>query len=449
VDNFIYSHLILKMKKHSFLFVKNTLLLPLILLSMLSACKEETPIPTPATVQDIFAPWEGGPAYYAKWINGPSTSADFFPIAVWLQNPQNSSLYQYLNAGINVYVNLSGGPTVGQLDALSATAMTTWCPQTSVSLDITKNSSIKGYHLASEPDNQNYVVDPINAPTVKICTPIDTIISNYKKIKATDPSRPVYVCFGQGVVEDLWYGRGARTGHPEDYPMYAAGADILAFDIYPMNIYPPESSDAQYIRDFKNKCAQMPWRVAEGVDKVRKIVNYKKPVICNIECTNWAGNSAYALTPEIVKAEVWMALVHGARGIEYFVHTITPFNERGLLGDKPMTDAITAINAQIMLLAPVLNTQSVINGYTISLSNKSVPVDGMLKRLNGFTYIFAVGMRSGTTTATFTLRDFTGSRTVEVIGENRTIQCVNGVFQDNFAGYGVHLYKVSSLPTTI
>jgi hypothetical protein len=58
-------------------------------------------------------------------------------------------------------------------------------------------------------------------------------------------------------------------------------------------------------------------------------------------------------------------------------------------------------------------------------------------------------MRSGATTATFSLRDFVGNRTVEVIGENRTIQSVDGVFQDDFAGYGVHLYKVSTLPTAI
>jgi hypothetical protein len=51
-------------------------------------------------------------------------------------------------------------------------------------------------------------------------------------------------------------------------------------------------------------------------------------------------------------------------------------------------------------------------------------------------------MRTGTPTATFTLRDFVGTSTVEVVGENRTITATNGVFQDAFANWGVHIYKV-------
>ena len=401
-----------------------------------------------AVVPDTFLPWEGGPAYYAKWSNGPSSSPDFFPIAVWAQNPPDSSLAQYITAGINVFVNIPPGPpAAADLAALSLTTMTTWCNQNAISLDPTMNRSVKGYHLASEPDNKTFVANPL-FPTVKICTPIDTIVNRYKRIKAADPTRPVYLGFGQGAAEGSWYGRGPRTGHNEDYPLYAAGADILAFDIYPMNII-PASSDNATTKAYKLKCAQMPWRVADGVDSVMKYVDYKKPVICNIECTNYNSNAACLLTPEIVKAEVWMALVHGARGIEYFVHILTPFNARGLLADSAMTASVTANNALIKSLAPVLNTQSVGNGFTKTLSNTAVPVDAMLKRLDGYTYLFAVGMRSGATSATFTLRDFVGDRTVEVIGENRTIQSVDGVFTDDFVGYGVHLYKVSTLPTAI
>ena len=32
-----------------------------------------------------------------------------------------------------------------------------------------------------------------------------------------------------------WGGRGTCTGMTDMYPMYAKGADILAFDIYPVN----------------------------------------------------------------------------------------------------------------------------------------------------------------------------------------------------------------------
>jgi hypothetical protein len=50
-------------------------------------------------------------------------------------------------------------------------------------------------------------------------------------------------------------------------------------------------------------------------------------------------------------------------------------------------------------------------------------------------------MRGGRTTATFTVRGITGERTVDVLGENRTLAPKNGVFQDRFAAWDVHLYR--------
>ena len=44
-------------------------------------------------------------------------------------------------------------------------------------------------------------------------------------------------------------------------------------------------------------------------------------------------------TPHQVKAEVWMSLVHGSRGLIYFVHQFKPrFNEHALLDDPEMLE---------------------------------------------------------------------------------------------------------------
>jgi len=90
-----------------------------------------------------------------------------------------------------------------------------------------------------------------------------------------------------------------------------------------------------------------------------------------------------------------------------------------------------------------LNTRSVGNGVTVESSNADKPVDTMLKRNAGATYLFAVEMRSGTTKATFTLRDFPKSAKAEVIGESRTVDVKDGVFADDFSDYAVHLYKLT------
>lgn len=40
------------------------------------------------------------PSPYARWTRGPSTSPEFFPIGVWLQDPANAARYR--EAGVNL-----------------------------------------------------------------------------------------------------------------------------------------------------------------------------------------------------------------------------------------------------------------------------------------------------------------------------------------------------------
>jgi hypothetical protein len=72
-----------------------------------------------------------------------------------------------------------------------------------------------------------------------------------------------------------------------------------------------------------------------------------------------------------------------------------------------------------------------------------VPVATMMKQYAGATYVLATAMRGTATTASFTLPSFVPG-TVEVLNENRTLAFSNGKFQDNFAGYGVHLYRIAT-----
>ena len=384
---------------------------------------------------DVMAPWEGGPSYYTKWSNGPSSASDFFPIAVWLQNPERESSVIYKSMGINTYIGLHKGPTEAQLTAVANLPVATYCDQNAIGLTSSNNGVIKAWTHIDEPDNA------VSGTQIPVLT--DTIVARYNKMKSKDNKRPVFLNLGQGVACDAWYGRGNRTRHPEDYEEYSKGADILSFDVYPMNVSPPLDTDTSWKKTFKNEVTHKPWYVAIGVDRLRQWVNYAKPVWSSIECTNINGSTDYALTPSIVKAEVWMALIHGARGILYFCHQITPFVEAGLLANTEMCNGVAAINEQITSLAEVLNTQSVANGFTTVSGNSEVSVDAMLKRFGGNTYLFAVAMRPGTTNATFTLTNLTGNTSVEVVGENRNLQSVNGAFQDTFTNYAVHIYKFS------
>ena len=121
---------------------------------------------------------------------------------------------------------------------------------------------------------------------------------------------------GQGVAWDKYIGRGVRRNHPEDYPEYVKGCDIASFDIYPAR--------ATITPDVAGKL----WFVADGVEPAAT----SGPTTGSPSGTASNARTSATRTPKPrrsrCKAEVWMSLVHGSRGMIYFVHQFKPkFNE--------------------------------------------------------------------------------------------------------------------------
>jgi len=249
-------------------------------------------------------------------------------------------------------------------------------------------------------------------------------------VRAADPTRPVLLNLGQAVAWDGWHGRGVRSRHPEDYPEYVKGCDIASFDIYPATRSSPE-------------VAGKLWYVARGVERLTEWTQGRQVVWNCIECTR-IQNPDRKPTPHEVRCEVWMALIHGSRGLIYFVHEWEPkFNESALLSDPAMLAAVTQINRQIHELAPVLNSPTVSEGATVTSNDADIPVAVMLKQHGGVTYLFAVAMREGRTRARFTVRGLTGGRVVQVLGEGRRLSAGEGIFEDEFQPWDVHLYRIT------
>lgn len=373
---------------------------------------------------DTYLPWEGGPAYYAQWTHGPPTDPNHFPLAVWLQSPDNAQAYK--DIGVNTFIGLYNGTTTDALNALSAAGMPVLADQSDDWQSHLDDPVLQGWTQQDEPDNAQ---DDGNGGYLP-CVDPSVIQSRYQTFTQNDPTRPVFLSFGQGAAWDGWIGRGTCTGDTASYPEYAKGGDILSFDIYPVNSTNSEVQDKL-------------WMVAQGVDHVRKYSNNQKPVWVWLETTGYDDPSGTP-SPAQIRAETWMALVHGARGIGWFCHIFSPsFDETGLLDVPDSKAEVAALDAQITSLAPVLNTQSLANGATVASSNTAVPVDLMAKRHGGALYVFAVAMRPGATTATFTVRSPTAGN-VEVLGESRSLTLTGGTFQDAFAAdYAVHLYKIT------
>ena len=357
-------------------------------------------------------------------VVGPLGDPNFFPLAVWLQNPSNAAKYK--SAGINTYVGLWRGPTEEQLAKLKEQGMFVICRQNANALAQKDDSTIIGWMHNDEPDNAQRVEGQKGwGPPVLP----EKIVADYAKIKANDPTRPVFLNLGQGVAWDQYIGRGVRRNKPEDYPEYVKGCDIASFDIYPA------------CHDHADIAGNL-WYVADGVRRLKGWAGDGRRVWNCIECTHISNPKAKA-TPQQVKAEVWMSLVRGSQGIVYFVHQFQPsFIEAGLLADEEMTAAVTAVNKQIQELAPVLNSVSANDLVRVDSTAAEVPVEAMVKRRGNELYVFSVAMRPGEAGATFALGDGLKAQNVEVLGENRTLPIKDGRFQDAFKSWDVHLYRV-------
>lgn len=381
-----------------------------------------------ATISLLVAPAcaaaAAGNSSYSKWPNGPPSDAGFFPIAVWLQAPANAERYR--KAGFNTYVGLWKGPTGEQLAALKKAGMRLICEQNEVALHRLDDPTIIGWMHGDEPDNAQSLG---NGKGYGPPIPPEKIVAGYKRIKAADPSRPMMLNLGQGVAFDNYIGRGVRRNHPGDYPEYLKGCDIASFDIYPVN------------HDSKEVAGKL-WFVAQGVERLAKWSGGEKIIWNCLECTR-IGELDKKPTPHQVRCEAWMSLIHGSRGLIYFVHQFKPaFHEAALLDDPEMLAAVTALNNQITGLAPVLNSRTIHDAVTVRSESTDVPVATMAKQYKGATYLFAVAMRDGETTATFKLSGVDGARTVEVIDENRKLAVTDGSFNDRFGPWDAHLYRL-------
>ncbi|NLF32192.1 MAG: hypothetical protein GX591_15055 [Planctomycetes bacterium] len=362
----------------------------------------------------------------------------YFPIGVWAQSPQPSRIAAYSAAGFNLFVSISWDETDAGLTRIRNAGMKAIVHQNAFTLSHTWDPAIFGWLMKDEPDNaqQNpsggwYSPIPPFDDTPWNTNPPGTLSmwTRYQNAKANDPTRPVFLNLGMGVAYPPYVGRGSRANHPEDYADYIQCSDIISFDIYPV---------ASDIPDVDNKI----WLVADGVDRLVSLARPGQPVWNFVECTDIHGTGV--ATPAQVKAEVWMSLIHGSTGILYFVHEFEPFQEPGLLDEPEMLAAVTDINWQIRELAPVLNSPTVTGAVSVMTSSPIVPIHAMVKRYGDITYIFALAMRNGPTTGTFTSLGFPPFSVAEVIGEDREIPINAWSFNDPFDAYEVHLYRILS-----
>ena len=327
------------------------------------------------------------------FANGFPADEHFFPIGVWLQSPANAPAYKEI--GVNTFVGLWQGPTEPQLAELKRHGMFAIADQNDAGLKLNNLDVVKAWMQGDEPDNAQARPWGGYGP----CVPAAEVARRTAEMKARDPTRPVLINFGPGLADENWIGRGSCTGDVGYYDDAIVGADILSFDIYPMG------SAAANVK------GRLEY-VARGVLNLTRRAKDGQRV--------WAIIEASALDPKMpvqsaqLRAEVWMALIHGARGIVYFVHEFEPrFREDAIFGHPDLAREAAALDKEIAELAPALNGPDAPVKVAVS---SAVPIATMVKEKDNMLYVFAVSMRNEAAKARFALQGVGGGK-VEVMDE--------------------------------
>jgi len=124
-----------------------------------------------------------------------------------------------------------------------------------------------------------------------------------------------------------------------------------------------------------------------------------------------------------VKAESWLALAGGAKGLGFFPGEFTP----------TLGAAVREVNHDVAKLIPALLAPSIPAGA------EPVQVRVGARIADNAVYVIAVNSGWNPVDAKVSVPGLAG-RTMHVLDENRDVYSGDGSFSDSFAPLGVHVY---------
>ena len=131
-------------------------------------------------------------------------------------------------------------------------------------------------------------------------------------------------------------------------------------------------------------------------------------------------------TPAIVRAETWLAIAGGARGIGYFPDWWV----------EDIRNEVRLSNREMVALAPALLSP-------VAKANWSTegPVRIGARRYNGATYVIAANTSTSEATASFSLPGL-GGHALRVFRDGRMVKPLGDLVADKLPGLGVAVYVV-------
>lgn len=210
----------------------------------------------------------------------------------------------------------------------------------------------------------------------------------------------------------------------------ATSTGFLRIDIYPAVHDKPEVAGKLEL-------------VPSGVERLRRWSKDQKIVWNCIEASR-ISNKEVKPSADQIRAEVWMSLIRGSRGLIYFVHQFEPaFKAASLLADPELLEAVTSINRQVIELAPVLNSPDVTDAIVFASPSQETPIQVLVKRYQGALYLLASNESPNSATGLLQIVLPLGDGAqLKPIANERPIEIRDSKIGLELAGYGIGLYRI-------
>jgi hypothetical protein len=202
----------------------------------------------------------------------------------------------------------------------------------------------------------------------------------------------------------------------DEFRALARLADMPGFDLYPLGHC---SDDLSAVYDAQREFVAL----AGGAPTFQWIETGPiRPEYCG----------GFEMTPEELRAEVFLAIAGGARGIGYFTHTWSP-DHRAFDVSGPLRAEMERTNSQLEALKPGLV------GDVSPTAADSPAIKLTARRAGGRVYVFAVNSLREPVRAQLHAPALTKT-SVDVFGERRKLPVINDRVDDTFPPLGVHVY---------
>ncbi|MFL5963579.1 MAG: hypothetical protein ACJ757_11885 [Gaiellaceae bacterium] len=203
---------------------------------------------------------------------------------------------------------------------------------------------------------------------------------------------------------------------PATYGLFARMADVAGFDLYPLGHCHSDLS-AVY------EAQQAFIRLTGGMPTFQWIETGPiKPKYCG----------GFKMTPTELTAEVWLAIVGGARGIGYFTHTWSP--------EHNAFDVSPALQRTMKTISNVLAfVRPGLLGHTVVSSADSSAIKVVARAGGDRDYVFAVNTHRVPIKVQVHVPQLHGGP-LQVLREQRSVTVSGDRFVDTFQPLAVHVY---------